>query len=194
VPRLLLALGAAVQCAVRARRFALPLTDPATLREVQRLQRRATVVQVCPYAQAPGAAAALGLRRLLAGELGEDLQLQFAAFTAVGDEADAPTRLGTTSATLRVLLVDLAATPEDDHHGRFVDALRAAAPQLPLLLVVDESTYRERFASMPERVGERRAAWRQWAAAHELQWRSAALDDLHAIGAAASPSASASAP
>ncbi|HEU5296657.1 MAG TPA: DUF2868 domain-containing protein [Burkholderiaceae bacterium] len=193
VPRLALALAAALQATVRARRIRLPLTDPATLREVQRLQRRSSVVQVCPYAQAAGAQAALGLRRLLAGELGDDLQLQFAAATAVGDEDDAPARLANGHATLRVVLVDLAAIPEEDHHGRFVAALRAAGPQLPLLLVVDESAYRQRFASMPDRIGERRAAWRQWAVAHELQWRSAPLDDLHAIGAAGAPVRSASA-
>jgi len=95
---------------------------------------------------------------------------------------------GAAGVTLRVLLVDLAATPEDDHHGRFVDALKAAAPQLPLLLVVDESAYRRRFDQMPERIAERRAAWRQWAAARELQWRSGALDDLGALGAPAPPS------
>lgn len=195
VPRLLLALGAAVQSVLRARRIALPLGDAATLREVQRLQRRSSVVQVCPYAQAAGAQAALGLRRLLAGELGDDLQLVFAAATAVGDEDDASARLGAANATLRVALVDLAATPEDDHHGRFVDALRAAVPQLPLMLVIDESAYRQRLASLPERIGERRAAWRQWATARELQWRSAALEDLHALGTAApAPAPSASAP
>jgi len=193
LPRLALALAGALQAVVRARRIQVPLTDPATLREVQRLQRRSSVVQVCPYAQAAGAQAALGLRRLLAGELGDDLQLLFAAATAVGDEDDAAARLGDGAATLRVALVDMAATPEDDHHGRFVAALRAAAPVLPLLLVVDESAYRQRFATLPERVSERRAAWRQWAAAHELPWRAAALDELHAAGGAAALSPGASA-
>ncbi|HSC00706.1 MAG TPA: DUF2868 domain-containing protein, partial [Burkholderiaceae bacterium] len=188
-PRLVLALWALASAAWRARRLVLPLTDPAMLREVQALRRQPSVVQVCPYAQAPGAQAALGLRKLLARELGEDLQLQFAATTAVGDEDDAAQRLGAAGITLRVLLVDLAATPEDDHHGRFVEALQAAAPQLPLLLVVDESGYRQRFASLPERIGERRAAWRQWATRRELAWRPVALDGLDALGtAAASPS------
>ncbi|HET7526743.1 MAG TPA: DUF2868 domain-containing protein [Burkholderiaceae bacterium] len=192
LPRLALALWAGGRAALGARRFDLPLSDVATLRAVQQLRRQASIVQVCPYAQNPGAQAALGLRRLLAGELGDDLQLQITATTAVGDEGEAPRRLSAGSATLRVLLVDLAATPEDDHHGRFVDALRAAAPQLPLMLVVDESAYRQRVASWPERLGERRVAWRQWAAARELPWRSAALDDLHALDATRASRASAS--
>lgn len=180
VPRLLLALAALARSAYRSRRFVLPLDDPTMLREVQRLRREATRVQVCPYAQPPGAQAGLGLRTLLARELGDDLQLQFAATTAVGDEEPSAQRLAGDGATLRVLMADLAATPEDDHHGRFVQALRTAAPQVPLLLVTDESAYRRRFAGMPERVDERRAAWRLWAAAHELRWRSVALEEFNA--------------
>ena len=183
-PRLVLALWALARAAWRANRVELPLTDPAMLREVQALRRQPSVVQVCPYAQAPGAQAVLGLRTLLVRELGDDTQLQFAAVTTIGDEDAAAQRLAAATVTLRVLLVDLSATPEDDHHGRFVDALKAAAPQAALLLVVDESAYRQRLASMPERVAERRAAWRQWAAARELPWRSFALDELDALGAA----------
>jgi len=144
---------------------------------------------VCPYAQAPGASAALGLRTLLARELGDDLQLQVAPTTAVGDEAEAAQRLAPDAATLRVVLVDLAATPEDDHQGRFVRALQAAAPAVPMWLVADESAYRRRFASLPERIDERRAAWRRWATTHDLPLRSVALDEFDA-GMAGAPPAS----
>lgn len=189
VPRLALALLALGTSLYRSRRFDLPMSDAATLREVQRLRRRASRVQVCPYAQAPAASAALGLRTLLARELGDDLQLQVAPTTAVGDEAESAQQLAADGITLRVLLVDLAATPEDDHQGRFVRALQTAAPQLPMWLVADESTYRRRFATFPERIDERRAAWRRWAAAHDLHWRSLALDDFDAGMAGAPPAA-----
>jgi hypothetical protein len=189
LPRLALALLALGQSLYRSRRFVLPLNDAAILRDLQRLRRHASRVQVCPYAQAPAASAALGLRTLLARELGDDLQLQVAATTTVGDEDEAAQRLTADGATLRVVLVDLAATPEDDHQGRFVRALRAAAPQLPMWLVVDESAYRRRFESMPERIDERRAVWRQWATALDLQVRSLALDDFGA-GMAGAPPAS----
>lgn len=189
LPRLALALLALGQSFYRSRRFGLPLNDAATLRDLQRLRRHASRVQVCPYAQAPAASAALGLRTLLARELGDDLQLQVAATTTVGDEDEAAQRLTADGATLRVVLVDLAATPEDDHQGRFVRVLRATAPQLPMWLVVDESAYRRRFESMPERIDERRAAWRQWATTLDLQVRLLALDDFGA-GMAGAPPAS----
>jgi hypothetical protein len=187
LPRCLLALLALAQSLHRSRRFELPMGDAATLRAVQRLRRQSSRVQVCPYAQAPAAASALGLRTLLARELGDDLQLQVAPTTAVGDETEGAQRLASDGTTLRVVLVDLAATPEDDHQGRFVHALRAAAPQLPLWLVADESAYRRRFAAMPERLDERRAAWRHWAAAHDLNLRAVALDSYDAGMASAPP-------
>ena len=189
LPRLLLALLALGQSLYRSRRFVLPRGDAATLRDVQRLRRQASRVQVCPYAQVPAASAALGLRTLLARELGDDLQLQVAATTAVGDEAEAAQRVASDAATLRLVLVDLAATPEEDHQGRFVRTLQAATPHVPLWLVVDESAFRRRFGSMPERIDERRAAWRQWATAHDLQLRSLALDEFDA-GMAGAPPAS----
>jgi hypothetical protein len=188
LPRLLLALLACGQAALRARRFELPLADPAMLRAVQALRRQSSRVQVWPYAQPPSAQAALGLRALLAREFGADLQLQVIATTAVGDEDAAVERRPADEVSCRVVLVDLAATPEDDHHGRFVRALQAVAPPRPLLLVADESGYRQRFATVPERIDERRAAWRRWAATHALQLRAVALDGLDAALAAPSSS------
>ncbi|HEX6720404.1 MAG TPA: DUF2868 domain-containing protein [Burkholderiaceae bacterium] len=189
VPRLLLALLALVQAQLRSRRLQVPLNDAATQREAQALKRQKSQVLVCPYAQTPSAQAALGMRALLQRELGADLQLRIDATTAVGDEDSGAQRAAAQPATVRVLLVDLAATPEEDHQGRFVRALRAAAAQVPLWLVVDESAYRQRFAGMPARVDERRAAWRHRAASHELRVNAIALDGVDAALAGAAPQA-----
>jgi hypothetical protein len=192
LPRLVLALVAFAQASFRARRIKIPLNDAATQREVQGLRRQRSTVQVCPYAQAPSASAALGLRALLAREFGADVLLQVAATTAVGDEEVAAKALESQGVTSRIVLADLAATPEEDHHGRFVRALQAAAPQLPLLLLVDESAYRRRFAEMPERLDERRAAWRRWAGSHAVQVRTVALEGFDAaLAGAANPATSA---
>jgi Protein of unknown function (DUF2868) len=179
LPRLLLALAALVQVRLRGRRLQVPLNDPATLREVQALRRQKSQVHVCPYAQAPSAQSTLGLQALLQREFGADLQLHIDATTAVGDEDDAAMRLVARPATLRVVLIDLASTPEDDHHGRFVRALQAAAV-VPLLVVADESAYRRRFSGMTERIDERRAAWRRWATSHGLRLSAVALEGFDA--------------
>jgi hypothetical protein len=92
---------------------------------------------------------------------------------------------------VRVVLVDLAATPEDDHHGRFVRALQGAASQVPLFVVADESAYRQRFAGMPERIDERRAAWRRWATPLGLRLTVIALDGFDAALSGAAPQAAA---
>jgi hypothetical protein len=190
LPRLLLALAALVQAQLRACRIQVPLNDAATLREVQVLRRQKSQVHVCPHAQSPSAQATLGLRALLQREFGDDLQLRIDATTAVGGEDEAAQRLAARPATVRVLLVDLAATPEDDHQGRFVRALQAAAP-VPLLVVADESAYRQRFAGLPERIDERRAAWRRWAASHGVRLTAVALDGFEAALAGAAPQAAA---
>ena len=190
LPRLLLALVALVQAHLRARRIQVPLNDAATQREVRVLQRQKSQVHVCPYAQSASAQATLGLRALLQREFGDDLQLRIDATTAVGDEDEAAQHLAAQTATVRVVLVDLAATPEDDHQGRFVRALQAAA-QVPLLVVADESAYRQRFASQPERIDERRAAWRRWAASHGVRLSAVALDGFEAALDAPAPRAAA---
>jgi hypothetical protein len=109
----------------------------------------------------------------------------------VGDEDEVAARLAAQPATVRVVLVDLAATPEDDHQGRFVRALQSAAAQVPLLVVADESAFRQRFAGWPQRVDERRAAWRRWAASHGLRLTAVALEGFDAALSANAPPAAA---
>jgi len=191
LPRLLLAMVALVQAQLRARRLQVPLNDAATQRAVQALRRQKSQVHVCPYAQTPSAQSTLGLRALLQREFGDDLQLRIDATTAVGDEDEAARRLAATPATVRVVLVDLAAIPEDDHQARFVRALQSATASVPLFVVADESAYRQRFAGLPERIDERRTAWRRWAASLELRLSLVALDGFDAALSGTAPQAAA---
>jgi hypothetical protein len=72
-------------------------------------------------------------------------------------------------------LMDLAATPEDDTHGAFVRALRKATPGVQLLVLCDETAFSTRYASMPERLQQRRAAWQAWAQQAQVGWLSVNL-------------------
>lgn len=166
-PRLLLAMGSLVQAQVRSRRLEFPIDDPVLAPLMRRHRGGVAGVRVLPYAAAPGAQAALGLRAILARVYGDDLQLQMGEVTPVGDE-QAAVRRAAQSAAVRVALVDLGATPEAEHHGRFLQALRTAALAEPLLLVADEAAFQRRFGSLPGRLDERRAAWRRLADAHEV--------------------------
>ncbi len=168
VPRLLLAVGSLSRAAWQSRHLVLPLDEAYFQGLLRRHRGGVASVRVCPHAAPPGAAAALGLRTLLAQEFGDGVQVQMAEVTRLGDEDLAARPPSGAAPSLQVALVDLGATPETDSHGRFVEALRRAAPAAPLVLLADETAFARRFATLPDRLAERRAAWRQFAQAQGL--------------------------
>ncbi|MDP2004167.1 MAG: DUF2868 domain-containing protein [Rubrivivax sp.] len=165
LPRGVLALWAAWRAARLAQRVALPLDELYFQRLLREQQGRAACVQVLPHGAAPSPHALACLQAVLTPSLGSGLQVSAASATAYGSEEAAAALAPPAGTTLRVALVDLAATPEDDTHGAFVGALRRAAPTVPLLVLADETAFRARFATLPARLAERRAAWQQWAKA-----------------------------
>ena len=175
-PRLALAVWAAARSRWLARHVALPKDDPYFQRLLREHRGGTPRVQVLPHGAAPTAQAALGLRALLAQVLGPGLQMTVADATSYGNEEAAAQLAPETETTLRLALVDLGTTPEEDTHGRFLQALRQSAPGVPLLLLADSSDFDRRFAATPARGAERRAAWQQLAAAHDAAWAAAALN------------------
>ncbi len=163
LPRLALAAWAGWRAQRLSAHFPLALDDPYFQRLRLQQQGGQALVQVLPYAADCSAQAALGLRAVLAGVLGEGLQLQLAPTTPFGEAASGSA--GTAVTGLRVLLFDLGATPEAEAQGRFIAALQGHGP---LLLVADEAAFRRRFAGLPERLAQRRAAWQQFADAQAL--------------------------
>jgi hypothetical protein len=160
VPRTLLAAWALLKARRAASGVELPL-DPYFQRLLRQQRGGDALVQVLPHAVAASAQAALGLRTLLAAAFGPTVQLRLAEPTAFGDEdGGAALEPGT---TLRVALFDLGATPEADSQGRFLQALRQAAPGVPHLMVVDEAGFARRFGALADRMAERRATWQRLA-------------------------------
>lgn len=184
-PRLALAVWAAVRSRWLARHVALPKDEPYFQRLLREHRGGTPRVQVLPHGAAPTAQAALGLRALLAQVLGPGLQLTVADATTYGTEEAAAQLAPEPETTLRLALVDLGTTPEEDTHGRFLQALRQASPGVPLLLLADSSDFDRRFAATPARGAERRAAWQQLAAAHDAAWAAAALNSQAAADAGA---------
>lgn len=180
LPRTVLAAVAAARARALSAGLSLPLGEPY-FRRLDGAWRGAVLpVRVCPYAQSPSASALAGLQALLAASLGA-VAVEVAATVPFGAEDAAaprhveddvlrrPRERGAVSpvdaddAALVVALFDLSATPEPEHHGRFVDMLGHAAP--PVVLV-DETAFRRRFGAVPARVDERRAAWSRLAESH----------------------------
>ncbi len=170
LPRLLLAAASLW----RARRCSQGLVLPWGDAYFERLRRAragaAALVQVWPHGAAPSAQAALGLQALLATELGGAMPLRLEDATAYGDEDATPARA--TGATA-VALFDLASTPEPESQGRFITQLMQGGT---LIVVTNESAFARRFAAMPERLAQRREAWRGFCAERGAGWLSADLE------------------
>jgi hypothetical protein len=166
LPRTALALTVAWRSHHRAGHLLLPLPEPYYQALLRERTGHAAQVQVLPHGAAATPHALACLRAVLASTLGSGLQLSATAATAYGDEESAALLDPAPGTTLRLALVDLAATPEDDTHGAFLRALRSSrGAALPLLLVADETAFRHRMASLSDRLAERRATWHRWAGA-----------------------------
>jgi hypothetical protein len=167
LPRGLLALWAALRVAWLVRRLPLPGGTLYFQRLLHELRGDAGHVHLRPHGAPPTPAALAGAKVLLAGVLGDAVQLSAAAAVSYGNEDTPPP--APAGVTLQMLVADLAATPEDDTHGRFLQSLRRAAPGVPVVLLVDEAAFAARFATLPARLAERRAAWQRWAGAQDTR-------------------------
>lgn len=172
LPRLLLAAIAWLRERALARHFPLSLDDAYFRRALTTWRTAPAYVRVRPYAYTPDEQAAEGLRRLIRQQFGDDVQLHVFPVVAFGDEdaVEAPKTEASPKADLDIVLFNLAATPEPEHHGVLLDRLQAKGnPRLAVL--VDESAYRARLgppATAAQRLGERRQAWTGFAAAQGL--------------------------
>ena len=161
LPRLALALCSAWRARWMASHFELPLGDEYFARLLRQHQGHQAAVVVVPYAHTPKEAAHAGLRAMLTTTMGPEIKLNLAGTVAYGaeDEGTPELPLGT---SLAVALFDLSATPEAETQGRFAQQLAAAANTV---VVIDEAEFQRRFADAPERLKQRRDAWRAWAKA-----------------------------
>jgi hypothetical protein len=165
LPRALLMAWAAVRATWLARRLPLPVHEPYYQRLLFEHRGQAARVQLLTHGAAPSPHAQACVRALLEQALlGAGLQMSSVAPVPYGSEESAASTGLPPGTTLRVLLLELSATPEEDSHGALVRALRGPAMP-PLLLLVDESAFKQRFAGMPARIAERRQAWQHWAKA-----------------------------
>jgi hypothetical protein len=175
LPRLLLALITTGQSVLRARHWALPWHEPYFQKLARELAGGRARVQVVPHGNRPLAAqVALDLQAAIQAALGEGSAVQVTAPVAYGDEESAAPLAAEAGITARLVCFDSAATPEPETHGRLLDLLVKAG--MPVVALTDESAFAARFAAFPERLDERRAAWRGLAAAHGATHVTAKLD------------------
>jgi hypothetical protein len=155
VPRLLLALASGLRARGLAANLPMPLREPYFDRLMRARRGEPAVVAVLPHAAEPSAAALEALRSAAAIVFGGAPAWQVLPTLAFGAESEAPRP----AAALRIALFDAAATPEAEQQGRLLEAI--GSNRVPCLAVVDEARFAKRFAGTPQRIDERRAAWRR---------------------------------
>lgn len=181
IPRLALAFAAWATALARSLRSPVPDSLAAYFRERLRAAEGATPARVVilPYATelTPGAVASL--IAWLPQSLGRPARVEARSSIPYGEEdryLAAWDEAGGSSADIVVLPFSLAATPEDENHGKVIAAARdriAARPRAELLVLVDEAPFAARMGA--ERVAERRELWKRFVEARGLEPRFASL-------------------
>lgn len=167
VPRLVLAGMACLGEARLSRRFPIGVGHAYYQRLLHAWREGTARVIALPYSFDVAPAARDGLSKLMARVFDSGVDVAWRASTPYGD--DAPPQLPASGLAAAVAVFNLAATPERDDHGAFIDALRSAVGHTPLIAIVDVSDFADRFAADPRRIGERERAWRQILESHRIE-------------------------
>jgi hypothetical protein len=162
VPRCLLALAALLRERYHARRMAVPIDDLYFARLLRGFRGGVARVRVVPFSFAPSPASVAGLEAVFGRSFGGSATLTVTAPLAYGDDAEFSTNLVPAADGPVVMLFNLTATPEQDVHGAFAGSLRMrVGASQPLLALVDESSWLDRWPQDNVRRDQRRAAWRE---------------------------------
>ncbi|MYN43378.1 DUF2868 domain-containing protein [Duganella sp. FT109W] len=161
LPRLLLAAFAQWRAARLARRFPLDLEQPyfRKLHDAMGMAQGGTL-RVLPYSFTVDEQRHRSLQKIASEMFGEQARLMLRPSTAYGE---APQVRDDTEAAATAALFNLSATPEQENHGAFLDALAKAVPR-GVTVLLDESSYLERMGS--ERLAERVALWQEFCRFH----------------------------
>jgi hypothetical protein len=169
-PRLVLAVTARWREQRLSQRFPVGLDEPYFRRLLGGFAVHPVRLRVVPYSYTVDEAGVRGLETVAKGILGDNAELALRPPVAFGAEASYTAGIDAADRTtaLSVALFTLAATPEHENHGAFLENLRRAlAPRL--IALVDEAPYRRRLGDAPaagERLAERRGAWSAFGTAH----------------------------
>ncbi|MDB5935398.1 MAG: hypothetical protein JWQ01_2742 [Massilia sp.] len=172
LPRLVLAAVAHWRARRLAASFPLDLEQPYFRKLAGKVGGAPGVLRVLPYSFTLDEARDKGLATVATMLLGEQGRLMLRPSSAYGDEpgdAVGDTRLDDPGVTMTAVLFNLAATPETENHGAFLEHLvRASTRGVAVLL--DESSLVERMGAQAEgkrRIDERIALWRQFCSHHK---------------------------
>jgi len=171
VPRLVLAALAHWRARRLARDFPLDLEQPYFRQLRAKMGGAPGVLRVLPYSFTLDEARDKGLAMVATMLLGEQARLMLRPSSAYGDEprdALGETALDDPSISLSAVLFNLAATPETENHGAFIEHLMRASPR-GIAVLIDESSLLERLGAQAggaARIQERIVLWQQFCGHH----------------------------
>lgn len=172
LPRLLLAAFAGWRARRLARRFPLELEHPYFRRLADSIGAGTpAVLRVLPYSFTLDEARDRGLWTVAAMALGAQARVLLRPTVPYGEEpkeALRETSLEEAGVTVTAALFSLAATPEKENHGAFLDYL-VRNTRRGVAVLLDESSLTERGAGqagLDARVNERISLWRQFCSFH----------------------------
>ena len=160
VPRLLLAAWDGMLERYRASHVVVPLDEPYFQRMLRGFRGGSLRVTVVPYSYRVPQPSLAGLQALVSRAFGGSASLVVSSPVAYGDEGT-PAMPKIDGAGPAIALFNLAATPEREAHGAFVDELAAGAGPHPTIVLVDDGPFRERAGDDAARLDERRRSWRE---------------------------------
>ncbi|HAT30284.1 MAG TPA: DUF2868 domain-containing protein [Janthinobacterium sp.] len=173
VPRLLLACFANWRARKLSTYFPLDLEQPYFRAFNEKLVADSGgTLRVLPYSFTLDEARDKGLSALATILLGAQARLMLRPSTAYGEEAPEAlrdTRLDDPDVSVTAALFSLAATPEKENHGAFLDYLVRRSPR-GIAILIDESGYLERIGAQvggKERIDERIALWQHFCHFHK---------------------------
>lgn len=173
LPRLLLAAWAGWRVRRLRHRLPIDLTEPYYVKLLAAHSGVRPRLRVWPYAYGTAADDAPGWQSLGPAVLGLPCTLDWLPPTAYGAAPDA-SRLkerppGADEVWTQVALFPMAATPENEAQGTFIETLRAAGAG-DVVLVVERAAYARRLgAQSGERLREREALWREFGLQRHLR-------------------------
>lgn len=172
LPRLLLAALAGWRARRLARHFPLDLDQPYYRKLADSIGAGTpALLRVLPYSYTLDEARDRGLWTIAAGAFGAQARVQLRPTAPYGvepKEALRDTALDEAGVTVTAVLFSLAATPEKENHGAFLDYLSKHLRR-GVAVLVDESPLLERAGEGPgnaARIAERSALWRQFCSFH----------------------------
>lgn len=169
VPRMGLALHAWRKERSLSRNFPIPLDDRYFQVLLRGFHAKAERVRVVPFSYTLPEAARSGLETILARSFGGGASLIFEAPIRWEDDESVVSRISSEGKEPVIAVFNLTATPEDDVHGAFVEALKEhLAAGHNLIAMVDGSEFESRWPGDDIRLEKRRRAWSALFTSHRL--------------------------